>query len=77
MSFECHPYLAPTFSVTDFTVVLEMNDHFGITRQRPNQTTSIRCWVLLWSLYVYPCMMDFSYGFIQNIDETFHVVIYL
>ena len=40
-------YLAPTFPVTNLSLVLQMGNHFRLSRQSPHETTSIRCWILL------------------------------
>ena len=55
--------------MTNLSLVLQMNNHFGLSRQSPHKTTSIRGGILLGRADSNICLMNVRRRFVQDVHE--------
>lgn len=65
--------LTPSFPITNFLFVFQVANDFRLARQSPNQTATVRCWILLWWADADVCLVDERCGRIHTINQHFHV----
>lgn len=70
-------HLAPSLSVSDFALVLQMGDHLRLSGKSPNQSSAIRSRILLGCSHMHPRFMHIRCSLVQRTDQEFHEPVYL
>lgn len=70
-------YLTPSFPMSDFALVLQMGDHLCLSGKSPNQTSTIRSWILFRRPHVHPRFVYIRRSLVHRADQQFYKSIHL